>query len=480
MPDQIQKGLPGEFLLLFTVSIWVLFFLIRLGNPQNILNRWCFISGMIFSLGVFKEYLYFTLFPWLIRAFPSVFTEEGALTVYSALTGFFYYFSMPPALVFGLYFDHFDRRHPRLFPWLKAALFLPGILFGLFFPYGQTRYFQLNSRPYYLALTYYNVIYGILLSILLIRSLYRGRREASFRQKRMVAVLVLVPLWYWLVSALIVHSLGLTRYFKAWQGNFLIIAVLLIYFIRYAFRGGIMGTSFRRETFDWDKEGSLISRNAHYTQHFFKNQLSKIEWCARNLESSSGAEENRQYARIITHSAERLKHYMERMKYYSQDILLKKTPCRLSDILEATTASVSRQYPGVTLALKCSGEIVLSCDREYMEEVFSNLVNNAVESMDAAGTLTIEAFPVSRQGKLVIAVKDSGRGIPSGALSKIFEPYYSTKGSEEHMGLGLYFCRKVLKKHGGDITVRSTPGTGSTFFLTLPWKKNLSGKEAEQ
>ena len=114
----------------------------RLGNPQNILNRWCFISGMIFSLGVFKEYLYFTLFPWLIRAFPSVFTEEGALTVYSALTGFFYYFSMPPALVFGLYFDHFDRRHPRLFPWLKAALFLPGILFGLFFPYGQTRYFS--------------------------------------------------------------------------------------------------------------------------------------------------------------------------------------------------------------------------------------------------------------------------------------------------------------------------------------------------
>ena len=94
MPDQIQKGLPGEFLLLFTVSIWVLFFLIRLGNPQNILNRWCFISGMIFSLGVFKEYLYFTLFPWLIRAFPSVFTEEGALTVYSALTGFFYYFSI--------------------------------------------------------------------------------------------------------------------------------------------------------------------------------------------------------------------------------------------------------------------------------------------------------------------------------------------------------------------------------------------------
>ncbi len=476
MPAEIQKGLPGEFLLLFTVLIWVLFILIRLGNSQNMLNRWCFLSGMVFSIGVFKEYLYFTFFPWLISACPSHFDQSKALAVYSVLTGIFYYFSMPSALVFGLYYCHFNERHPRLFPWTRLAVFLPAFVFGLLFPYTNTRYYQLNSRPYFLSITFYNWIYGILLTFMIVRTLHKERHEECYHQKKMVSILVLVPIWYWLTSALLVHSLGLTRYFKAWQGNFLIIVFLLIYFLRYAFRGGIMGTRFKHETFDWDKKGQLINQNARCTQHLLKNEISKIEWCAKNLALSSGREETGEYARIIIHSTDHLKNCLEKIQYYSQDIRLNLELCSVSAIMEECVTPYKRRFPNIQMDIQCDEEQFLSCDKEYVKEVLNNLILNAADAMDGNGILIIRASVYPRQERLVISVSDTGTGIRPEALSKLFEPYSSTKTSDGHMGLGLYFCQKVMEKHRGKITADSLPDKGTVFSLHFPWKKALQNR----
>lgn len=473
MPIEPQGGLPGEFLLLFTVVIWMLFFVIRLGNPQNMLNRWCFIAGMIFSIGVLKEYLYFTLCPWLLHVIPSLLDEQRAYIIYSSLTAFFYYFSMPSALIFGMYFARLDERLPRFFPWLKPCLFLPGILMGFLFPYSNTRHYQLHTRTFFPAITIYNLIYALILTWLIFHTLYKERNEPSYRQKKVVALLMLLPIWYWIISALLVHSLNLQHLFKAWQGNFLILLILLIYFLCRAFRDGIMGTRFHHEAFDWwDKDGQMISQSARCVQHLCKNELAKIEWCAKNLETLLSPQENSEYARIILRSSGHLKKCVAKLQHYSQQPRLKKEYYSVFELLTACTEGFSRLHPDIFLEVQCTNqELLLLCDPETMLEVFHNLTDNAVEAMNGSGRLSIKAASAPGHSQLEISFSDTGKGIPPDFVKKLFEPYFTTKPSSDgHMGLGLYFCQKVVKQHGGRIVVNSSPNAGSIFSLCFPWK----------
>lgn len=79
MGNNTSQGLPGEFLLLFTLTLWVLFLAVYLGNRKSKINKWFFICGMLFSVGVLKEYLYYSLFPQIAETAPAVMNEETAL-----------------------------------------------------------------------------------------------------------------------------------------------------------------------------------------------------------------------------------------------------------------------------------------------------------------------------------------------------------------------------------------------------------------
>jgi len=119
-------------------------------------------------------------------------------------------------------------------------------------------------------------------------------------------------------------------------------------------------------------------------------------------------------------------------------------------------------------------------DRIQLNQVFYNLAINAKEAMPAGGTLTVRAknvdlsandnLPLSEGRYIQISIKDQAAGIPEENLSKIFDPYFTTKetGTEEGRGLGLAICHAIIKKHEGLITVESGPGTGSTFIIYLP------------
>ena len=103
-------------------------------------------------------------------------------------------------------------------------------------------------------------------------------------------------------------------------------------------------------------------------------------------------------------------------------------------------------------------------DKRYMKQALLNLVKNAVAAMPKGGTLHLSIRAVNDELKL--AVGDTGSGIPEDKLGKLFEPYYKTK--ENGTGLGLTLTYKIIKEHGGDVTVQSRQGQGSTFTITIP------------
>jgi signal transduction histidine kinase len=108
--------------------------------------------------------------------------------------------------------------------------------------------------------------------------------------------------------------------------------------------------------------------------------------------------------------------------------------------------------------------IIIPVDPEQMEQVFINLFTNAQVAMSGRGEVRVTVLPA--ENAVQIRISDTGPGIPKDSLEKVFEPFYTTR--EKGTGLGLAIVFNIIKKHGGDISVESEEGKGTTFTITLP------------
>jgi len=106
-------------------------------------------------------------------------------------------------------------------------------------------------------------------------------------------------------------------------------------------------------------------------------------------------------------------------------------------------------------------------NRQALHQVFINMLTNAIHAMPSGGELSVSAA-LGPDAKIVIAVRDTGIGISEENLPNIFDPFFTTKKVGEGTGLGLSVSYGIIKKHGGRITVDSSPGKGSTFTVVLP------------
>jgi predicted ATPase/signal transduction histidine kinase/tRNA A-37 threonylcarbamoyl transferase component Bud32 len=105
------------------------------------------------------------------------------------------------------------------------------------------------------------------------------------------------------------------------------------------------------------------------------------------------------------------------------------------------------------------------CYPDELNQVWTNIIHNAIQAMNNQGQLDIAVFPQAEQ--VVVQITDSGVGIPEEIQERIFEPFFTTKGAGEGSGLGLDIVKKIIDKHQGKITVESQPGC-TTFSISLP------------
>ena len=122
---------------------------------------------------------------------------------------------------------------------------------------------------------------------------------------------------------------------------------------------------------------------------------------------------------------------------------------------------------------------LINVDPSQIGQAIHNVIMNARESMQAGGTIYVTAsnikladgVPTLVAGHYVkVSIADQGSGIPETDFDRIFDPYYSTKemGNTRGTGLGLSICRSIIRKHGGEVTVESQMGVGTTMHLYLP------------
>jgi signal transduction histidine kinase len=112
-------------------------------------------------------------------------------------------------------------------------------------------------------------------------------------------------------------------------------------------------------------------------------------------------------------------------------------------------------------------------DRSQLQVVFLNIISNALDAMQRAGTLTV----TTRQENpdwITVRLSDTGCGIPADVMAKIFKPLFTTKTEGKGTGLGLPISQDIIENHRGILEVESAPGKGTTFIIRLPLQERFS------
>jgi signal transduction histidine kinase len=137
----------------------------------------------------------------------------------------------------------------------------------------------------------------------------------------------------------------------------------------------------------------------------------------------------------------------------------------------------------VQLVVESSPELFIRADSGHLKQVIINLVRNAAEAIDGAGTVTLRtrAARAPLGGRetdaVILEVSDTGKGIPPEVEKRLFDPFFSTK--ETGTGLGLPLAASIVEKHGGLIQYQTRPGHGTTFGVVLRREVNDTAKSAK-
>jgi len=118
------------------------------------------------------------------------------------------------------------------------------------------------------------------------------------------------------------------------------------------------------------------------------------------------------------------------------------------------------------------GPLLVKGNRGKLEQVFVNIMVNAMHAMAQGGTLTLRTRPDEAGEHAFVEFRDTGPGIQPENIQKVFDPFFTTKTIGEGTGLGLYVSYGIIKDHGGDIEVESEPGAGALFRVILPLAKS--------
>ncbi|MEJ2715735.1 MAG: response regulator [Deltaproteobacteria bacterium] len=174
---------------------------------------------------------------------------------------------------------------------------------------------------------------------------------------------------------------------------------------------------------------------------------------------------------IIVRETQRIRGIVQGILDFARETPMQKTRVRIESVLDQTLGIIVHQerFFGITLNKEYDASISeVVVDESLMEQVFMNIILNAVDAMNGSGTLTIKTHTVKKW--LVIEFQDSGCGMPESMIDKIFDPFFTTKDSTEGMGMGLGLAVSygIVKNHNGEIEVASKEGEGTTFSVRLP------------
>ena len=227
--------------------------------------------------------------------------------------------------------------------------------------------------------------------------------------------------------------------------------------------------SLRREI-ERSRRLASVGRLAAGVAHEIRNPLSSIKGFATYFkERYQDIPQDRQTAAIMIQEVDRLNRVVSQLLEFARPVDIKPQTINLNTLIDDSTKLIEKQATEKGIAIKTRYSIPITeilVDPDQLNQVLLNVYLNAIESMDGGGELNIGLAPNAEAGGFEIQISDTGCGISSEDLSKIFDPYYTTKSSGT--GLGLAITHNIMEAIGGQIKVSSLPEKGTVFTIQIP------------
>ncbi len=221
-----------------------------------------------------------------------------------------------------------------------------------------------------------------------------------------------------------------------------------------------------------------VGRMAGHLAHEIRNPLTSIGGfaasIARRYPEDSITHRN---ANIIYEEVRRLERTLVDVLDYTRPLRPRRAPVSIDQVVKDTVGQFGPQLAESNIRVRVSlaGDLPdVLADGQMIKQVVLNLIKNAIEAMEGkeGGTLSIET---SREGeKVIVTVADTGVGMPEEVVTSLFSPFFTTKVTG--VGLGLSVSQRIVREHGGDLTVQSELGSGSRFIVSLAAQGNRKGE----
>lgn len=251
-------------------------------------------------------------------------------------------------------------------------------------------------------------------------------------------------------------------------------------------RGQLLG--FVKLIHDRTREIELLKNKTEFitvASHQLRTPLTGINWAIESLSKEELNENQKELVRMASETTAKLSKTVNDLldvskieegkfgyKFEETNMVV-----FMEDVIKE--ADILAKKAGIKISFKkpSEPEVIVSIDSLKLKMVFLNLIDNAIRYNVANGEVIIGLEPMENKPYIKISIKDTGLGIPTDQMSKLFTKFFRAenvvRSQTDGSGLGLYIVKNIIKRHGGEISVESEINRGSTFYITLPTDPKL-------
>jgi signal transduction histidine kinase len=441
------------------IMLWILAVVIICTNPFHESFRWAGMFAFLSGFGGVAVFLRESVIPLLSSQNTNLIFF---LRYLSGISDTLFKYIAPYVLIlFALNYSGIVSQHTILRRILKTILFTPVVLMYLIYPITP------EFNPSYVVLSLWAAPYFLAADALLVYSYLKEKRTLQKRQRLITCIVVIPTVTYTLITSFILVALDIH---DVWRYNVWIVALLFVMFTIFAIRHGVLGVRLKIERQRLENTMKLVTSGTAIMNHALKNEAAKILLCTENINNQApeSDQDRNEKLKIIKKSAEHLLEIATKVQEHTEDIALKKELRNIGVLIDEALFLVKPYIDDneINVIKTYDNGVSLLCDAIHIRETFANIFRNAVEAMPKGGVIEIDVTQNRKQ--VIVSIKDNGPGISKENLAHVTEPFFSTRKHNKNFGLGLFYCYKVMKAHGGEIEIHSREKVGTNVALIFP------------